>query len=105
MTQCIGVSVSAPPLAAERSFKLKKKLQRDKCRMSIDECRIKEFFLVYFFKKEQSEATSTIRQLTFDIRHSLKFHTRIYHFNSLIRPGGKPINCAIAAPLGPLFPD
>jgi hypothetical protein len=27
--------------------------------MSIDECRIKEFFLFYLLKKEQSEATST----------------------------------------------
>ena len=45
------------------------------CRMSIDECRIKEFCLFYLLKKEQSEATSTIRQSSIIIRHSMKFHT------------------------------
>jgi len=40
------------------------------------ECRIKEFFLFYLLKKEQSEATSTIRQSSIFIRHSMKFHTR-----------------------------
>ena len=30
----------------------------------------------YQFKKRLSEATSTIRQLSFVIRHSMKFHTR-----------------------------
>jgi len=54
--------------------------------MSIDECRIKEFFLFYLLKKERayfaklatkakSEATSTIRQSSIFIRHSMKFHT------------------------------
>jgi hypothetical protein len=38
--------VSAQPLAAEWPAKSKKRLQHDKCRMSIDECRIKEFCLL-----------------------------------------------------------
>jgi hypothetical protein len=42
--------------------------------MSIDECRIKEFFIFYFLKKEQSEATSTIRQSPIIVRPSMKFH-------------------------------
>jgi hypothetical protein len=57
----------------KRPVKSKKKLYYDKCRMSIDECRIKEFFLFYLLNK-QSEATTTIRQSSFIIRHSLKFH-------------------------------
>jgi len=44
--------------------------------MSIDECRIKEFFLFYLLNNEQSEATSTIRQSSIIIRHSMKFHMK-----------------------------
>ncbi len=41
--------------------------------MSIDDCRIKEFFLFYLLKiAERSD--STIRQSSIIIRHSLKFH-------------------------------
>jgi hypothetical protein len=45
--------------------------------MTIDECRIKEFFLFYLLKK-QSEATSTIRSAggSIVIRHSMKFHAK-----------------------------
>jgi hypothetical protein len=60
----------------KRPVKSKKKLYYDKCRMSIDPPkadRIKEFFLFYLLNK-QSEATTTIRQSSFIIRHSLKFH-------------------------------
>ncbi|CAB1075571.1 hypothetical protein D1AOALGA4SA_3390 [Olavius algarvensis Delta 1 endosymbiont] len=38
-----------------RPVKSKKKLQSDKCRMSISECRIKESFLFYFFKKGRAK--------------------------------------------------
>ena len=59
--------------------------------MSIDECRIKEFFLSYLLKRAERSlrlvgvvtptprrATSTIRQSSIFIRHSMKFHTRSY---------------------------
>jgi len=42
--------------------------------MSIDEWRIKGFFLFYLLKKEQSEATSTIRQSSFVIPVSHELH-------------------------------
>ena len=41
--------------------------------MSNDEWRIKEFSLLYLLNK-QSEATTTIRQSSIIISHSLKFH-------------------------------
>ncbi|CAB1082123.1 hypothetical protein D1AOALGA4SA_9760 [Olavius algarvensis Delta 1 endosymbiont] len=44
--------------------------QHVKCRMSIDECRIKEFFLFYLLKRAE-RSDSTLRQSTFGIRHSL----------------------------------
>jgi hypothetical protein len=45
--------MSAPPPVKKRPVKSKKKLQPDKCRMSIDECRIKEFFLFYLLKRAE----------------------------------------------------
>jgi hypothetical protein len=67
-----GVSVqdSAPPLAASVQFNRKKKLQHDKCRMSIDECRIKEFFLFYLLKiAERSDIhNSSIDKVSYERR-------------------------------------
>ncbi len=41
--------------------------------MSIDECRINEFFLFYFLKRAER---SDIHNSSIVIRHSMKFHTR-----------------------------
>jgi CTP-dependent riboflavin kinase len=41
--------------------------------MSIDECRIKEFYLFYLLKRAER---SDIHQSSFIIRHSMKFHKR-----------------------------
>jgi len=49
--------------------------QKRNSSMTNADCRIKEFYLFYLLKKEQSEATSTIRQSSIIIRHSMKFHT------------------------------
>jgi hypothetical protein len=79
--------VSAQPLAAEATSMIgketiEKRISYNEYRMSIDECRIKEFFLFYLLK-EQSEATSTIRQSSIFIRHSMKFHVRCPEGESL----------------------
>jgi hypothetical protein len=63
-------AIQAPPLGRERPVTSKKKLQHDKCRMSIDPPqadRIKEFFLFYLLKIAER---SDIHNSSIDIHHS-----------------------------------
>ena len=70
----LGFRVQPSRRPKKRPVKSKKKLQPDKCRMSIDECRIKEFFLFYLLKKaEQSDIhNSSI------VNHHSSFHEVSY---------------------------
>jgi len=69
-----GCQVSAPPPAKKTAGQIKKETPARQ--MSIDECRIKEFFLFYLLK-EQSEATSTNIHSSFVIRQFRLVRIRI----------------------------